>query len=85
MLREREPERQETPQSDQNWLNPDVLQAARQVYRVYLRVHARQMRRPAGVIVNSLTHQSWLIFSSRPILLPGEQFIPVENIDSELS
>jgi hypothetical protein len=85
MLREREPERQETPQSDQNGLNPDVLQAARQVYRVYLQVHARQMRRPAGVIVNPLTHQSWLIFSSRPILLPGEQFIAVDNIDSELS
>ncbi|EAW39255.1 hypothetical protein [Lyngbya sp. PCC 8106] len=85
MLREREPERLLTPQSDQNWLDPDLLRAARQVYRAYLQVHVRQMRRPAGVIVNPLTDQSWLIFSSRPILLPGEQFIAVENIDSELS
>ena len=85
MLREREPEGLFTPLSYQSRPDPDLLQTARRVYLAYLRVHARQMRRPAGAIVDPLTYRGWLVFSSRPALLPGERFVPIENIDSELS
>lgn len=72
-------------QSPQSGLEPDLLQAARRIYLAYLQVHARQMRRPSGVIIHPITYRGLLTFSARPILLPGERFIPLDNIDSELS
>lgn len=80
-----EPKRPFVSPSHQSRLDPDLLRAARRIYLGYLQVHARQMRRPSGVIIHQTTYRGLLIFSSRPILLPKEQFIPLENIDSELS
>ncbi|MEL7035542.1 MAG: hypothetical protein AAFO04_07980 [Cyanobacteria bacterium J06592_8] len=84
MLLEQELERQHT-QSYQSWLNPDLLRAARQIYLAYLRVHAKRMRRPSGVVIHPTTYRGLLVFSARPILLPGERFVPIDNIDSEFA
>ncbi|WP_413164576.1 hypothetical protein ACL6C3_01320 [Capilliphycus salinus ALCB114379] len=79
------PERPLAPQSDQSWLDADLLRVAREIYHAYLRVHVRQMRRPSGVVIHPKTYRGLLVFSSRPILLPQERFIPIDYIDSELS
>ncbi|WP_410223362.1 hypothetical protein [Limnospira platensis] len=42
------------------------------------------MRRPSGVAINSRSYRSLLLFSPKPILLPGECFIPFEQIELEL-
>ncbi|MEB3282961.1 MAG: hypothetical protein VKK42_28975 [Lyngbya sp.] len=78
-------ERPLAPQSYQSRLDADLLRVAREIYQAYLRVHARQMRRPSGVVIHPKTYRGLLVFSSRPILLPGERFIPIDHIDSELS
>ncbi len=67
------------------WLNSDLLRAARSLYQSYLQVHSRQMRRPLGIVIHPKSYRGVLIFSARPILLPGERFIPLEKIESELS
>ena len=72
-------------QANPVWLNSDLLRVARSIYQAYLKVHSRQMRRPSGVAIHPKSQRGLLIFSSRPILLPGECFIPLENIESELS
>lgn len=67
------------------WFNSDLLRAARSIYQAYLQTHSRQMRRPSGVVIHPRSQRGLLIFSARPILLPGECFIPLENIESQLS
>lgn len=57
-------------------LEPEALQAARNVYRDYQQ-GGKQLRKPLlGVAVNSDTYHTTLIFSAKPILLPREFFVP---------
>jgi len=49
-------------------LDPTVLRAA---------------RRPFGVAINRDNHRGQLIFNNKPILLPGECFVPIKQIESE--
>ncbi|MGC9527235.1 MAG: hypothetical protein ACP5D7_17015 [Limnospira sp.] len=72
------------PQQSPDLPDPQLLRVARQIYHAYLEVHARRMRRPFGVAIHSRSYRGLLIFSARPILLPGERFIPFEQIESEL-
>lgn len=64
--------------------DPQLLRVARRIYHVYLEVHAKRMRRPSGVAIHTRNYRGSLIFSPRPILLPGECFIPFEQIESEI-
>ncbi len=66
------------------WLDPSLLRVARNVYLAYLQVHSDNMTRPAGVAISPRNYRGQLIFSRKPILLPGEFFIPFEQIESEL-
>jgi hypothetical protein len=66
------------------WLDPSLLRVARNVYLAYLQVHSDNMTRPAGVAISPRNYRGQLIFRRQPILLPGECFIPFEQIESEL-
>jgi hypothetical protein len=66
-------------------LDPAILQSARQIYRTYYEVHPDEMQRPTGVVIDRHSHRGKLIFSGKPILLPKECFIPLNQIESGLS
>lgn len=65
-------------------LDPSLLQAARQIYRTYYEVHPEQIQRPLGVAIDRFTHRGKLIFTGKPVLLPQECFVPINQIESEL-
>lgn len=65
-------------------LAPPLLRAARGAYHLYLELHSEQMQRPAGVVVCLGRDRGQLIFTSQPILLPGERFVTFEEIESQI-
>lgn len=65
-------------------LDPNVLRSARRVYRTYCTFHSKLTKRPSGVAIDKETHRGQLIFNARPILLPGECFVPIKQIESEI-
>lgn len=65
-------------------LNPTLLKAARQIYRTYYEVHPEEMQRPIGVAISRKTHRGKLIFGGKPVLLPIECFIPLNQIEPGL-
>jgi hypothetical protein len=65
-------------------LAPPLLRAARGAYRLYLELHSEQIQRPAGVVVCQGSDRAQLIFTSQPILLPGECFVTFEEIESQI-
>jgi hypothetical protein len=62
-----------------------LLQTARQIYRTYYEVHPEEIQRPLGVAIDRSTHRGKLIFTGKPVLLPRECFVPLNQIESELS
>ncbi|NET56656.1 MAG: hypothetical protein F6K47_10975 [Symploca sp. SIO2E6] len=65
-------------------LDPNILRAARQIYRVYYEVHPYVTQRPSGVAIDRLTHRGKLIFKGKPILLPQECFVPYSQLEAEI-
>ncbi|XZO03843.1 MAG: hypothetical protein ACM65L_09030 [Microcoleus sp.] len=65
-------------------LAPDLIRVARSVYGLYLKVHSDRLQRPAGVVVSQGSDRGQLIFTSQPILLPGERFVTFEEIESQM-
>jgi hypothetical protein len=61
------------------------LQTARQIYRTYYEVHPEEIQRPIGVAIDRSTHRGKLIFTGKPVLLPRECFVPLNQIESGLS
>ncbi|MDB9511995.1 hypothetical protein PN499_12435 [Kamptonema animale CS-326] len=61
-----------------------LLRTARLTYRAYLEVHCDQMQRPMGVVINTVNSRGQLIFSSKPVLLPDECYVPFEQIESQI-
>jgi hypothetical protein len=66
-------------------LDPTILQTARQIYRTYYEVHPEEIQRPIGVAIDRSTHRGKLIFTGKPVLLPRECFVPLNQIESGLS
>lgn len=64
--------------------NPALLKAARQIYRTYYEVHPDDLQRPGGIAISTKTHRGKLIFGERPVLLPSECFIPLNQIEPGL-
>lgn len=62
------------------YLDPTLIQSARQIYETYFAVHP-DIERPLGVAINRITHRGKIIFSGKPILLPQECFVPFELIE----
>jgi hypothetical protein len=65
-------------------LDPTLLRAARQIYRMYYEVHREVPQRPAGVAIDRFTHRGKLIFRAKPILLPQECFVPYSQLEAEV-
>ena len=64
--------------------NPALLKSARQIYRTYYEVHPEEIQRPLGIAISTKTHRGKLIFGERPVLLPSECFIPLNQIEPGL-
>jgi len=64
--------------------DPDILKAARNIYRIYYEVHPNLSQRPLGVVINRNNYRGKLIFSDKIALLPTECFVPFNEIESEL-
>lgn len=62
-------------------IDPALLRVARQIYRDYCETHPGAAKRPSGVAVNQLTYQGKILFSSHPVLLPQERFIPLSQLE----
>lgn len=71
------------PQASSSLLDPNLLTVARHLYYAYAQVHAQRMSRPLGVAINPHSYRGLLLFSHKPVLLPGECFIPFERIEGE--
>jgi hypothetical protein len=65
-------------------LDPSVLRAARQIYRIYYEVHPNVTQRPYGVAIDRYTYRGKLIFRNKPILLPQECFVPFSQLEAEI-
>jgi hypothetical protein len=66
-------------------LDPVLIKAARQIYDTYCRLHSKLNKTPIGVAIDAKTHRGQLLFTKKPILLPRENFIPVEQLKSGIS
>jgi hypothetical protein len=60
-----------------------LLKAAGQIYKTYCRLHTKLNKTPKGVAIDPKTYRGQLLFSPSPILLPGENFIPLEQLEPE--
>lgn len=65
-------------------LDPKLLKSARQIYRTYCRVHSKLKKTPMGVAIHRKTYRGQLLFTKSPILLPWENFITIDQIESEI-
>ncbi|MEB3311405.1 MAG: hypothetical protein VKJ02_14350 [Snowella sp.] len=63
-------------------LDPKLLRMARRIYRAYCVLHPKTNRRPLGIAIHRDTHRGQLMFNNKPILLPGECFVPVKQLES---
>ncbi len=64
-------------------LDPSLLRSARRIYRTFCILHSKQNRRPFGIAIHRNTHRGQLIFNNHPILLPGECFVAVQQLETE--
>jgi len=64
-------------------IEPQLLRSARGIYQTFRVLHPSQERRPFGVAIHRETHRGQLIFRNCPILLPGEYFVPMPQLESE--
>lgn len=65
-------------------LDPTIIQAARGVYRAYLSLYSQIPKQPFGVVLNKKTFRGQLVFRDRPVLLPGEYFVPLNLIEAQV-
>lgn len=63
-------------------LDPNLLKSARKIYCTYCHFHVNMKKQPVGVAIDKNTHKGQLLFKKRPILLPQELFIGINQIES---
>ncbi|WP_298614934.1 hypothetical protein [uncultured Thermosynechococcus sp.] len=56
-----------------------LLATAQSIYNLYQQVHGAKTV-PAGVVVNRQTLRGYVLFTSQPVLLPQECFIPYDHL-----
>ncbi|WLT39619.1 hypothetical protein NON20_09180 [Synechocystis sp. B12] len=64
-------------------LDPKMLRMARRIYRSYRMLHPRSQRQPLGIAIHKETHRGQLMFNRQPVLLPGECFVPLNQLEAE--
>lgn len=65
-------------------LDPKLLRMARRIYRSYRLLHPKAQRQPMGIAIHRETHRGQLLFNRCPILLPGECFVPLKQLEPEM-
>ena len=65
-------------------LNPELIKAARHIYRTFYEVHPDVIQRPIGVAIGRRNHRGKLVFGEKPVLLPQECFVPFSQIEPTL-
>lgn len=60
-----------------------ILQAAQEIYDTYARLHGKISQDPIGVAVDPKTRRGQVLFTKLPILLPGERFISMEQLNQD--
>jgi hypothetical protein len=63
-------------------LDPSVLRAARTICRSYCAHHPVVTKEIKGVAIDPTTFRGQLVFKNKPILLPGERFVPIDLLES---
>ncbi len=66
-------------------LDPELIKAARHIYRTFYEVHPEVMQRPIGVAIGRLNRRGKLVFGDKPVLLPQECFVPFSQIEPSLT
>ncbi len=66
------------------FLDPTLIHAAKGIYRSYYDSRSQSARKPLGVVLNKETLKGQLVFRLQPILLPGECFIKINQIEAEV-
>lgn len=66
-------------------LNPELIKAARHIYRTFYEVHPEVMQRPIGVAIGRMNHRGKLVFGDKPVLLPQECFVPFSQIEPAIA
>lgn len=73
-----------TKESSMVFFDPTLIKAARNIYRNYCNLNIPAENRPMGVVINRDNHRGQLSFSPKPILLPRECFISLQQIETEV-
>lgn len=73
-----------TEEAHQQTVELEIIAAARKIYDTYYRLHGTTARTPIGVALDEKTHRGQLLFTKAPILLPGECFVSVNQLESEV-
>ena len=72
-----------TKESQMVFFDPILIKAARNIYRNYYSLAVPSDDTPMGIVVNRDSHRGQLVFKRKPILLPRECFIPLQQIEAE--
>ena len=65
------------------FFDPSLIKAARNIYRNYCNLNIPTEHKPRGIVINRDSHRGQLSFNLKPILLPRECFIPIQQIEAE--
>lgn len=66
------------------FFDPALVKAARKIYRTYCNLNSQLNRKPFGVAIDRDSYRGQLVFKNKPILLPKECFIPIDQIEAEI-
>lgn len=72
------------PQNSSLTSDPEMIEAAKAIYEKYCSTKKKLTKTPVGVAIDAKTHRGQLIFREKPLLLPGERFILMSEIQSEM-
>ena len=70
-------------ESNMIFFDPTLIKAARNIYRNYCNLNIPAENRPMGVVINRDSHRGQLTFRPKPILLPRECFISLQQLEAE--
>lgn len=60
----------------------ELVKSAQKIYHTYCRINRQKSNKnPIGVAIDRKTHRGQLLFCQQAILLPWENFIPIEKLD----
>lgn len=71
-------------QTSMVFFDPSLIKAARNIYRNYCNLNFSTEKQPKGIVINRDNHRGQLAFQTKPILLPRECFIPMQQIEAEV-